>query len=64
MKKIYLLAAAAALFAACSSEKDSLDTQQQPAQLEDSAVGFDVYTQRATTRAGWRGSLTTAVISP
>ena len=61
MKKIYLLAAAAALFAACSSEKDSLETQQQqPAQLEDSAVGFDVYTQRATTRAGWTGSLTTA----
>jgi hypothetical protein len=60
MKKIYLLAAAAALFAACSSEKDSLETQQQPTQLEESAVGFDVYTQKAVTRGGWTGSLTTA----
>ena len=59
MKKIYLLAAAAALFAACSSDKASLDTPQQPAQLEEGAVGFDAYTQRATTRGGWTGSLTT-----
>ena len=62
MKKIYLLAAAAALFAACSSDKDSLETQQQPAQLEEGAVGFDVYTQRATTRGGWTGSLIAALL--
>ena len=59
MKKIYLLAAAAALFAACSSDKVSLDTPQQTAQLEEGAVGFSAYMQRATTRGGWAGSLTT-----
>ena len=52
MKKIYLLAAAAALFAACSSDKVSLDTPQQP-QLDNNAVGFDAYLQRTTTRAGY-----------
>ena len=62
MKKIYLLAAAAALFAACSSDKASLDTPQQPTQLEEGAVGFDAYTQRATTRGGWTGSLTTSIL--
>lgn len=61
MKKIFLFAAIAALFAACSS-KDELvkdDTTQQP-QLEKGAIGFDAYTQKATTRGGWAGSLTTA----
>ena len=56
MKKIYLLAAAAALFAACSSDKVSLDTPQQP-QLDKNEVGFDAYLQRATTRAGATGDL-------
>jgi hypothetical protein len=60
MKKVFLFAAIAALFAACSS-KDELvkdDSTQQP-QLEKGAIGFDVYIQKATTRAGWAGSLTT-----
>ena len=63
MKKIFLFAAIAALFAACSS-KDELvkdDSTQQP-QLEKGAIGFDAYTQKATTRGGWAGSLTTAML--
>ena len=60
MKKIFLFAAIAALFAACSSKDEVVkdDSTQQP-QLEKGAIGFDVYTQKATTRAGWTGSLTT-----
>lgn len=63
MKKIFLFAAIAALFAACSS-KDELvkdETTQQP-QLEKGAIGFDAYTQKATTRGGWAGSLTIAML--
>lgn len=58
MRKVYLLAAvAAAVLASCSS-KDSLDTSQPVSQapLEEGAVGFDAYQQRATsTRAGLAG---------
>lgn len=57
MKKIYLLLATAALFAACAS--DDLGVKEQPqAQAEAGAVSFEAYTQKAT-RAGWAGSLTT-----
>jgi hypothetical protein len=63
MSKSYLTIAAAALamtFAACSSDDLALNNDQQKApQLEEGAVGFDVYTQKATTRGGWTGSLTT-----
>ena len=52
MKKIYLLLATAALFAACAS--DDLGVKEQPqAQAEEGAVAFDAYMQRATTRAGY-----------
>lgn len=64
MKKIYLFAAAAAMFAACSSN-DSLDTGQtsQPVKAgEELAVGFDVYTSRTTTRSGETGEITTALL--
>ena len=58
MKKIYLFLATAALFAACAS--DDLSVQEQPqVQAEEGVVGFDVYTQRAITRGGEWGSLTT-----
>lgn len=51
MKKIFLFAAAA-FFAACSS--DDLTVSEQPqAQTEKGAVGFEAYTQRSTTRAGY-----------
>ena len=56
MKKIYLLAAAAALFAACSSSDDLAVKEQPQVQSEPGAVGFDAYLQRATTRAGFKGS--------
>lgn len=57
MKKIYLLAAAAALFAACSSSDDLAVKEQPQVQSEPGAVGFDAYLQRATTRAGATGDL-------
>lgn len=52
MKKIFLFAAAA-LMTACSSS-DSLNDSQNTARqnTEPGAVGFEAYTQRATTRAG------------
>jgi hypothetical protein len=57
MKKFFLFAAAA-FFAACSS--DDLAVKEQPqVQLEEGAVGFEAYMQRATTRGGAAGSLTT-----
>lgn len=59
MKKSYLvMAAAAALFAACSSndlaEEKSPQTTQQ---TNEQAVVFDAYTSRGTTRAGMPGVL-------
>ena len=63
MKKSYLvMAAAAALFAACSSndlaEEKSPQTTQQT--VDEQAVNFGAYVNRATTRAGWTGTLTTS----
>ena len=58
MKRIILFAATAALFAACAS--DDLGVKEQPqVQAEPNAVVFDAYTQRATTRGGVPGTLTT-----
>jgi len=53
MKKSYLFIAAAALFAACSSDSLTVekDSPQNPAAAEQ-AVNFDAYTSRGTTRAG------------
>ena len=63
-KRVFYFAAAAALFAACNSN-DNLevipDVVRQPA-LEAGAVGFDVYANRAATRAGQVGDLTNAAI--
>lgn len=61
MKKSYLvMAAAAALFAACSSndlvEEKSPQTTQQP---DEQAVAFDAYVNRGLTRAGVDGPITT-----
>lgn len=62
MRKFYLFAAAAAMFAACSSDK--LDTGQNSVEkpLEPGAVGFSAYTQRSTTRSGLSGVMTDAVL--
>ena len=49
------------MLASCSS-KDSLDIGQNnnPAPLEEGAVGFDAYTQRSVTRSGETGIMTDA----
>lgn len=58
MKKSYLILAAAAIFAACSSD-DGLTEQQAPqAAASDGSVQFDAYINR-TTRSGWNGDVTT-----
>ena len=57
MRKIYLFAAAAAMLAACSSDKLEAPAPPQP-ELKEIAVGFDAYTQRGVTRAGVSGTLT------
>ena len=61
MKKLFLFAAAAAMFAACTSS-DSLGDGQDQSQksLEPGAVGFEAYTQRSTTRAGQADVMTYA----
>ena len=62
MRKTYLLAAAAAaMFAACSSN-ESIDAGKQPAPVattDQGAVTFDAYTQRGTSRAGAAGVIKT-----
>lgn len=62
MKKIILFAAAAALLAACTSDDLRVDAQQQTPQESD-AVAFDVYTQKAVSRAGVTGGATTALLT-
>ena len=54
MKKLFIFAAAAAMFAACSNEElATLDIQK--ANVQDNAVNFSVYTMRNVTRAGLPG---------
>ena len=57
-KSYFMLAVAAALLTACSSN----DLSESPAtapQLDDSAVNFSAYVNRGVTRAGAAGELTT-----
>lgn len=56
-KKVYLFAAIAAMFAACSSNDgaESLEKTQAQAQAQQIPVGFDSYVGRSTTRAGQSG---------
>ena len=63
MKKSYLILAAAAIFAACSSD-DGLTEQQAPqAAANDGAIVFAAYINRGVTRAGATGELVTAPLS-
>lgn len=55
MKKIFLFAVAAALFAACSSNDSTNDGQESQQTLESGSIGFDAYTQRSITRSGQSG---------
>ena len=55
MKKLFLFAAAALALASCS-ETDELALNQVAQQTEKGGIQFDVYTQRAITRAGVPGN--------
>jgi len=55
MKKLFLFAAAALALASCS-ETDELALNQVAQQSEKGGIQFDVYTQRAITRAGTPGN--------
>ena len=60
-KSYFMLAVAAALLTACSSN----DLSESPAtapQLDDSAVNFGAYVNRGVTRAGAAGTLTNEVL--
>lgn len=58
-KQIFLFAVAALALASCSSENDVVQTPDVQQTAADNAVLFDVYMQRATTRAGVTGAVTT-----
>jgi hypothetical protein len=59
--KYFIFAAAAALFAACSSD-DAIVEQQVPQTVNDGAIQFDAYTNRSLTRAGVAGAITTTTL--
>ena len=61
-KKVYLFAAVAALFAACSNNDGAESAEKAQAQqnAQQIAVAFDTYTQRGVTRAGYAGEMTTS----
>ena len=62
MRKVYLFAVVAMMFAACTND-DRLEAGpevQTPEQNQALAVGFDAYTQRGVTRAGSPGVLDTS----
>ena len=57
-KKLLFAATMVAVLASCSSDDLSLQTAyQQEAASESQAVGFEAYTQRSQTRAGYEGVL-------
>ena len=59
-----MMAAAAALFAACSSNDLAEEKSPQTTQpTDEQVVGFDAYVNRGTTRGGFEGSLTAGTIT-
>ena len=55
-KNLFFAATMAAMLASCSSDDLSVQTAyQQEAAVESQAVGFEAYTQRSQTRAGYAG---------
>ena len=55
-KSLFFAATMAAMLASCSSDDLSVQTAyQQEAAVESQAVGFEAYTQRSQTRAGYAG---------
>lgn len=59
MKKYFILAVAALTFAACSNE-DAIVVEQAAEQQGEVPVAFDSYVNRATTRAGYTGTISNA----
>lgn len=58
--KLFLIAVSSVVFAACSNEDSITELQNEQSAKGEMAIGFDSYTQRTTTRAGWVGNITTA----
>ncbi len=56
MRKVYLLAVAAAMFAACTTN-DNLENNNNAPALQPGEVGFEAYTQRSVTRSGSAGTM-------
>ncbi len=56
MKKLFLFAAAAAMMVGCSETDELALNQAVKQQAEKGGIQFDVYTQRAITRAGAAGN--------
>lgn len=63
-KKFLTLAAVAAMFAACSNDADPVQEAEiaKATEVSKVPVGFDIYLNRATTRSGTAGEITTASI--
>ena len=59
-KKLLILFAASALFAACSSDEGPTAPEKQAAQSGEVPVAFDTYVSRGTTRAGEPGEIVTS----
>lgn len=68
MKKYLFLAVAATVFAACSSDSDPVsqapENGKNNTEVANVPVTLDAYVDRATTRAGFTGDLTTTAVSP
>lgn len=64
MKKYFMMAVAAVMFAACSNSDEELMSlpTQDPVVSGQTPVAFDVYTSRALKRAGATGDLTTDLL--
>ena len=59
MKKLLILPVLAALFTACTNDELVID-ENKVQQTEEDAISFDAYLNRAVTRAGAVGNLTTS----
>lgn len=62
MRKLFLFAVTATMMAACSNEELATQNKPGPQEQEDVAVNFDIYTNRATTRAGEAKEITTGTL--
>lgn len=61
INSLYGLAVASLMLTACSSADDAV-TQSPAAAIDDAAINFGAYMNRTSTRGGWEGELTTAML--